>query len=109
MDLKLGVLIQLNMILYQIIKSFDLANLTHYVVDFLVLLTQASIDLIGSLKDIQKKKDFTKDIRVSFDQILTKINFGRVPKRFEDKMAKVNALIVVFLGKIDNLGKVCSN
>ena len=105
LDLKLGVLIQLNMILYQIIKSFDLANLTHYVVDFLVLLTQASIDLIGSLKNIQKKKDFTKDIRVSFDQILTKINFGRVPKRFEEKMAKVNALIVIFLGKIDNLGK----
>lgn len=49
-ELKLGILIQINMILYQIIKSFDLVNLTHYVVDFLVILTKASIDLIGTLE-----------------------------------------------------------
>ena len=103
MELKLGILIQVNMILYQIIKSFDLAGLTHYIVDFLMLLTRSSVDLIDTIDSASRKKEFTKDIRVCFDEILSKINFGRVPKRFEDKMVKLNELIVLFLGRIDKL------
>jgi hypothetical protein len=104
-ELKLGILIQINMILFQIIKFFDLNKLTHFVVDFITILIRASIDLIGTLSNKRKKREFTKDIRVCFDEILTKINFGRVPRRFEEKMSKLNELIVLFLGKIDNLSK----
>lgn len=102
-ELKLGILIQINMILYQIIKSFDLTGLTHYIVDFLMLLTRSSVDLIDTIDSAYRKKEFTKDIRVCFDEILSKINFGRVPRRFEEKMTKLNELIIVFLGRIDNL------
>lgn len=91
------------MILFQIIKSFDLNNLTHYVVDFIMVLTQASIDLIDTLENKNRKRRFTNDIRVCFDEILAKINFGRVPRRFEEKMSRVNELIVMFLSKIDKL------
>jgi hypothetical protein len=74
-------------------------------VDFITILIRASIDLIGTLENRKKKKEFTQDIRVCFDEILSKINFGRVPRRFEEKMSKVNELIVVFLSKIDKLTK----
>ena len=102
-ELKLAILIQINMILYQIIKSFNLNSLTHYIVDYLIALVKASIELIHSVHSVRRRKEFTKDIRVSFDEILAKINFSRVPKRFEDKMTHVNELIVVFLNKIDGL------
>jgi hypothetical protein len=91
------------MILYQIIKSFDLKNLTDYVVDFVHILVKASIDLIGTLDKNRLKKNFTKNIRVCLDEILAKINFGRVPRRFEDKMSKINEEIIKFLGRIDKL------
>jgi hypothetical protein len=89
-ELKLGILIQINMILYQIIKSFELKMLTDYVVDFLAVLIKASVDLISTLDKNRAKKTFTKNIRVCFDEILSKINFGRVPRRFEEKMSKIN-------------------
>lgn len=102
-ELKLGILIQINMILYQLIKSFNLDSLSHYIVDFLTILVKASIDIVGTVQTIKRKKEFTKDIRVSLDEILAKINFSRVPKRFEEKMNQLNEDIVLFLKKIDNL------
>jgi hypothetical protein len=103
LDLKLGVLIQINMILYQIVKSFNLYHLSDYMIDFVKVMIQASIDLINSLTTIKRKKGFTKDIRSSFDEILAKINFSRVPKRLEESLSEMNELIICFLTKIDKL------
>lgn len=102
-ELKLGILIQINMILYQLIKSFNLDSLDHFIVDFMIGLVKASIDIVGTVQTVKRKKEFTNDIRVSLDEILAKINFSRVPKRFEGKMNKLNEDIVIFLKKIDAL------
>lgn len=103
-ELKLGILIQINMILYQLIKSFNLDSLTHFIVDFMAGLVKASIDIIGTVQTNKRKREFTANIRVSLDEILAKINFSRVPKRFDQKMSKINEDIVVFLNKIDGTG-----